>query len=281
MVQAVSSDPMDLREMRGMPAQRHPWEVARARFFRTLLTDEGVLDGASRVLDVGAGDGYVARELAAAMAHGGEVVCFDPHYSEQHLRRLERETGGGTPRVRFTRDSPEGVFDLMLLLDVIEHVDDDRALLAGLVRDRLRQGGAVLVSVPAWQALYTRHDLFLGHYRRYRPADLHRLLTQVDLQRVRGGGLFHGLLLPRAVEKLFELLRGVRPSPGVEGLGGDQRNGATGVEEEMGVGGWSHGPTLTAAVTAALAADNALSGLAFRAGVGLPGLSTWALCRKG
>jgi hypothetical protein len=212
------------------------------------------------------------------MPRGGEVVCFDTHYSEQHLRRLEQEAGG-TSRVRFTRDSPEGLFDLMLLLDVIEHVDDDRALLAGLLRDRLRQGGAVLVSVPAWQALYTRHDLFLGHYRRYRPADLHRLLTQVGLQRVRGGGLFHGLLLPRALEKVSELVHGVRSRPGIEELGGDETNGAA-AGEVMGIGGWNHGPTLTAAVTAALAADNGLSSLASRAGVGLPGLSTWALCRK-
>lgn len=271
-------DAMDLREMRGLSA-RHPWELSRARFFRTLLADEGMLERGPRVLDVGAGDGYVARELAAAMPSGGEVVCFDTHYSEQHLRRLEQEAGG-TSRVRFTRDSPEGLFDLMLLLDVIEHVEDDRALLAGLLRDRLRQGGAVLVSVPAWQALYTRHDLFLGHYRRYRPADLHRLLAQVGLQRVRDGGLFHGLLLPRALEKLSELARGVRSRPGIEGLGDDKTSGAAETEEEMGIGGWNHGPTLTAAVTAALAADNGLSGLASRAGVGLPGLSTWALCRK-
>lgn len=269
---------MDLCEMRGLSA-RHPWELSRARFFRTLLADEGMLERAPRVLDVGAGDGYVARELAAAMPSGGEVVCFDTHYSEQHLRRLEPEAGG-TSRVRFTRDSPAGLFDLVLLLDVIEHVEDDRALLAGLLRDRLRQGGAVLVSVPAWQALYTRHDLFLGHYRRYRPADLHRLLAQVGLQRVRDGGLFHGLLLPRALEKVSELVRGVRSRPGFDGLGDNKKSVAAGAEGEMGIGGWKHGPTLTATVTAALGADNVLSGLASRAGVGLPGLSSWALCRK-
>jgi len=271
-------DAMDLREMRGL-STRHPWELSRARFFRTLLADEGMLERAPRVLDVGAGDGYVARELAAAMPSASEVVCFDTHYSEEHLRKLEPEAGG-TPRVRFTRDSPEGLFDLMLLLDVIEHVEDDRALLAGLLRDRLRQGGAVLVSVPAWQALYTRHDLFLGHYRRYHPADLHQLLAHVGLQRVRDGGLFHGLLLPRALEKVSELARGVRSSPGIEGLGSDETNGSAEAEGEMGIGGWDHGPVLTAAVTAALAADNVLSNLASGAGVRLPGLSTWALCRK-
>ena len=269
---------MDLREMRGLPA-RHPWELSRAHFFRTLLADEGLLGSGSRVLDVGAGDGYLARELAAAMPADGEVVCFDTHYSEQHLCKLEQEAGG-TSRVRFTRDSPEGLFDLVLLLDVIEHVEDDRALLASLLRDRLQQGGAVLVSVPAWQALYTRHDLFLGHYRRYRPAELHRLLAQLGLHRVRHGGLFHGLLLPRALEKLSELVRGIRSHPVTEGLRNDKTNAAVGPEGEMGIGGWNHGPTLTAAVTTALAADNVLSGLVSRAGVGLPGLSTWALCRK-
>lgn len=265
---------MDLREMPGLPARRHPWEVARARFFCKLLVDEGVLSGASRVLDVGAGDGYVARELAAALPPGAEVVCVDDHYSEEHLQALKQETGGGSC-VHFTRDVPERHFDLILLLDVIEHVPDDNALLAGLVRNSLQPGGAVLVSVPAWQALYTRHDLFLGHYRRYHPADLRRLLARVGVRRSRGGGLFHGLLLPRAAAKLSEVARGSRPSPGIEGRGDD--NAGAG---EMGVGGWNHGRALTAAVTAALAADNALSDLAARAGLDLPGLSTWALCRK-
>jgi SAM-dependent methyltransferase len=271
-------DRMDLREMRGLPA-RHPWELARARFFCKLLANEGVLGRTSRVLDVGAGDGYVARELAAAMPGGIEVICLDTHYSEQHLRKLEQEVGG-TSCVHFTREAPKGLFDLILLLDVIEHVSDDRALLAGLLRDKLRHGATVLVSVPAWQALYTRHDLFLGHYRRYRPAELHRLLAQVGLQRVRDGGLFHGLLLPRALEKVSELARGVRSSPGIEGLGSDETNGSAEAEGEMGIGSWDHGPVLTAAVTAALAADNVLSNLASGAGVRLPGLSTWALCRK-
>jgi hypothetical protein len=105
------------------------------------------------------------------------------------------------------------------------------------------------------------------------------LLAQVGLQRVRDGGLFHGLLLPRALEKVSELARGVRSSPGIKGLGSDETNGSA-EAEEMGIGGWDHGPALTAAVTATLAADNVLSSLASGAGVRLPGLSTWALCRK-
>lgn len=271
--------------MPGLPATRHPWEVARAHFFCTLLSAEGLIHGASRVLDVGAGDGYVARQLAAAMQQKAEVVCLDPHYSDQHLHSFQ-QAANGTAHVRFTRDSPEGLFDLILLLDVIEHVPDDHALLTGLVCDRLRPGGWVLVSVPAWQALYTRHDAFLGHYRRYQPAQLRRLLAQVGLRRVRGGGLFHALLLPRAMGKLVELARGTRSIPGIEGQGVDTSDGDdagvtdAGCGDTQGVGGWTHGPALTAAVTAMLAADNALSGFASRAGVGLPGLSTWALCRK-
>ena len=268
---------MDLREIRGV--SRHPWELTRARFFCKLLAAAGTLGGESRVLDVGAGDGYVARELVAAMPHGGEVVCFDTHYSEQHLDELTLELGA-TSRIHFTRESPDGVFDVILLLDVIEHVGDDRAFLEGLLRDRLRQGGTALLSVPAWPALYTRHDLFLGHYRRYRPAELHRLLAQVGLRRVRDGGLFHGLLLPRALKKMSELAHGVRSSRGIVRFGSDQTNGSAEVETEIGIGGWDHGPALTAILTGALVADNVVSSLASGAGVRFPGLSTWALCRK-
>jgi 16S rRNA G1207 methylase RsmC len=71
---------MDLREMPDAPFRRHPWEVARARFFAQVLSDAGWLDAPRAVLDVGAGDGFLARQLLERLPAGSRVVCFDSEY---------------------------------------------------------------------------------------------------------------------------------------------------------------------------------------------------------
>jgi SAM-dependent methyltransferase len=255
---------MDLHELPTEPFQRHPWEIARARFFRDLLGREGAFDRPRRVLDVGAGDGYLASELIAAMPGGSRAVCFDPHYSDAQLAGL------GRGEVSFTRQRPAGPFDVILLLDVIEHVADDRALLADSV-EALGEGGLLLVSVPAWLSLYTKHDLFLGHHRRYRPEQLRAVVAASGLQIQAGGGLFHSLLLVRAAEKLAELGKGVRSRPEPAAFGGG---------DEAGVGRWKGGKGLTRAVGAMLALDNRLSAATASWRLNVPGLSTWALCKR-
>ncbi|MFO0697441.1 MAG: methyltransferase domain-containing protein [Polyangiales bacterium] len=248
---------MDLREIpqdaRTGPSRRHPWEVARAAFFEALV---GPLVAARpcRVLDVGAGDAFVGAELAASFGERVVVTCVDPGYAT-----LGRPACAG---VRLLDRIPEERFDLLLLLDVLEHVEDDLGLLSDLVRSNLGDGAHVLVSVPAWPGLYARHDRALGHHRRYRPRELHALLSRAGLERLEGGGLFHSLVLPRAATVLAERLRGdaaeVGAPPPLE---------------------WRKGPVVTGAVSTALGLDNRVSRLASRLGLGLPGLSEWALAR--
>ena len=247
---------MDLREFEST-AQRHPWEVARARFFRTALADAGLPAGTRRVLDAGSGDAWFARQLHGDLAAGATVACWDVEYTDERLASLGAAQPAG---VTLHRERPAGPFDVVTLLDVLEHVDDDATFLAGIVAD-VRVGGHVLVSVPAWQELYTSHDTFLHHHRRYRPAQGERLLRSAGLEIVRSGGLFHTLLAPRALQKGKELLVGAPPAvvPGIA---------------------WQGGRAVTAGVGAVLALDNAVSRWAAGVGVGLPGLSWWALARK-
>jgi SAM-dependent methyltransferase len=252
---------MDLSEVSGRGHRRHPWEVARARFFRRVLADAGALAAPRAVLDVGAGDGYLARGLLDALPTGSEVVCLDPHYTDEDLRRSAAEPRAG---LSFVREAPARRFDVVLLLDVIEHVPDDRAFLGGFVAASLAPGGLVLVSVPAWQPLFSAHDTALKHYRRYSPAACRALLDDGGLATVRGGGLFHALIAPRlltvAAEKLQRLVRRAPPPP-------------------ANLGAWRGGAVVSGAVERALAVDNALSHALARRGVSLPGLSVWALCR--
>lgn len=235
---------------------RHPWETARATFLLDLLQQGGHLHPpaarALRVLDVGSGDAYVARSLLSRAV--ADVHCWDLHFTDDDLAALGR-IHGITP----TREAPTGSFDIALLLDVIEHVEDD----VGLVRDvaaRVRPGGHVLVSVPAWPALFSAHDEALRHHRRYTPAACRAVLARAGLVILQAGGFFHGLIAPRAVAVVVEKLLGRRPT-------------------RPGVGSWSGGTFLTGAVVAALRAEQHASLALARRGIDVPGLSFFALCR--
>jgi SAM-dependent methyltransferase len=76
---------------------------------------------------------------------------------------------------------PAGQFDLIALLDVLEHVEDDSALLVELAA-RLAPGGSLLVSVPMWPELYGEGDRMAGHFRRYTPESLLEAVREAGLE---------------------------------------------------------------------------------------------------
>lgn len=237
---------------------RHPWEIARYRFFSEVL--EPVLNaGAATLLDAGSGDGWLARQLAAHHQHL-TVTCFDPGYGEDNVaERLPR-----SDRVTYVASQPEGPFDVLTLLDVLEHVEDDAGLLASLI-EAVRPGGYVLISVPAWPMLFSRHDAALLHFRRYTPRALAAVVERTGMTTVRSGGLFHSLLPPRAAAVAAERVRRGDPD--------DQATPQHTLE-------WRGGELSRRVVEAVLSADTRVSHTAADRGIRLPGLSCWALCRR-
>jgi SAM-dependent methyltransferase len=248
---------VDLIELEQADGRRHPWETARLRFFQGLLR-RSVGPGRT-VLDVGAGDAWLAR----ALLRGGEaarVTCWDLGYTPA---LLARHGLAGGEALAYVAARPGGRFDLLLLLDVLEHVEDDAGLLSGLVEASLAPGGHALLSVPAWPTLFSAHDARLQHLRRYRPAALRALAAGAGLEVVAAGGLFHALLPLRALGVLRERL-GHRGPPSAP----------------VGISGWRAPAPVTLAVEAALALDTAVTRLLLPLRLSLPGLSTWVLCRK-
>jgi SAM-dependent methyltransferase len=244
---------MDLRERPRQDAARHPWEIARFDFFLRVLADAQALS-ARRVLDVGSGDAWFARKLSAHLPPDAQVTCWDSGYAG-----LDAAPAGS---MTLCADRPTSAFDLVTALDVLEHVKDDRAFLQQIVEENLSPGAHLLISVPAWPSLYTTHDAALLHHRRYRPSDGLGLVRGVGLHVLRSGGLFTGLLVPRALRRLAEFL--TRPAPPA-------------VAPPL---QWTHGPRLARLVHSVLSLDGAASLWASSRGRSLPGLSWWALCRK-
>lgn len=87
-------------------------------------------------------------------------------------------------------------FNLVCMFDVLEHIPDDRAALNGL-RDSLKPGGCLLLTIPAYRWLWSAHDEFLHHQRRYCSRELERLLVECGFV-VRRTSYFNTLLFPLA-----------------------------------------------------------------------------------
>jgi hypothetical protein len=244
---------VDLVEQAGTFTKRHPWEVARAEFFLRLLSRRGLLDTGTNWLDVGAGDAWFAGQLRRLLSPAANLTCWDINYSQKDLATR------GEEGMIFVADRPTDRFDRVIMLDVIEHVDEDVDFVHGIVNDLLAEDAVVLVSVPANPALFSSHDRTLSHCRRYSPGECRRLLQGSGLSVIAEGGLFHSLLPLRVGQVLLERIRPPRsPSDGI--------------------GNWQAGAATTRAITRALITDGRLSLALSQRGISLPGLSYWALC---
>jgi SAM-dependent methyltransferase len=190
---------MDQRLMNAMLEldDRHWWYRGRRRIIHAELDRLPVRPGA-RVLDAGCGSGRTLEELGRY----GEVfgIELDPGAAE-----VARGRDRGEVRIGRLEEMPwdDGHFDLITCLDVIEHTPDDRATLRELSRV-CRPGGFLLVTVPAYQGLWSMHDVANHHYRRYSRSRLREAADEAGW-RVRRMTSFNGLLLgPAAVVRLAE-----------------------------------------------------------------------------
>jgi SAM-dependent methyltransferase len=184
----------------------HWWFVARRRIFLSLL-DRYLKDGSvntRRILDVGCGTGTMLTHLARYGTPEGIDVDADAiRYC--HERGLTRVSQAGADRLPFA----DGTFGLVTALDVIEHVDDDRAALHEVLRV-LRPGGSFLVAVPAYRFLWGRQDDINLHKRRYLARELRERLTSTGFEVVRLSYI-NAVLFPAIAA--IRLVRHLLPKP--------------------------------------------------------------------
>ncbi|MEO0983165.1 MAG: class I SAM-dependent methyltransferase [Pseudomonadota bacterium] len=144
------------------------------------------------LVDVGAGSGVFSK-LLLEEGRAKAAYCVDPGYA-----RDKDEKVAGRP-LHFRREWSGDKADLVLMMDVLEHVDDDFALLTEY-SDPLRPGAEVFVTVPAFQSLWSGHDVFLEHRKRYRREEVDALMARAGLK-VKVSRYFYGGLFPVAYVK--------------------------------------------------------------------------------
>lgn len=176
---------MDLKEeeVLGESIHGHWYYVAKAQ----LLADS--IGRVDTVLDVGAGSGFFSRWL---LRNGlaKKAICVDPFYEAD---RDEEEAG---KPILFRRSIEPCNADLLLMMDVLEHVDDDKGLLAQYL-PMLRPGGQCFITVPAFRFLWSAHDEFLEHKRRYTLPELESVVSAAGAVDVEGH-YYYGAVFPIA-----------------------------------------------------------------------------------
>jgi SAM-dependent methyltransferase len=182
--------------------EHHWWYRGRRLVVRTEL-DRLTLPQGARLLDAGCGSGRTLQDLAPyGEVHGIEL---DPDAAA-----FANSRGFGEVRVGRLEELPweDDTFDLITCLDVIEHTPDDRRTLSELRRVS-KPGGWLLVTVPAYQALWSLHDAANHHYRRYSRRSLRLAAVETGWTPRRMTSFNSILLPPAAAVRLAQ--RGRRP----------------------------------------------------------------------
>ena len=180
--------------------EHHWWYRGRRRIIRAEL-DRLPLPAGAQVLDAGCGSGRTLEELVRygevrgiELDEGAASVARDRGYGEVLVGRLEE------------LPSADATFDLITCLDVIEHTPDDRATLREL-RRVCKPDGWLLVTVPAYQALWSAHDEANHHYRRYARRTLRAAAVQAGWSVERMTSFNSVLLPPAAVVRIAQRRR--------------------------------------------------------------------------
>lgn len=190
---------MDLKETEilGDSISSHWYYRSKAQAVRQLLGDFKP----SVILDVGAGSGFFSRHLLQHTT-AGTAWCVDTSYTQDSHASLD----GKSIHFRRTVDAMDA--DLVLFMDVLEHVDNDVELLSDYVQ-KVPRGAYFLISVPAFQFLWSGHDEFLEHKRRYRLQEIEGVAMRSGLK-IQQGIYYFGAVFPIAAT--IRLLQKVLPT---------------------------------------------------------------------
>lgn len=262
---------MDLVEVKNRKdtiVVRHPWELARFEIVTSILKDVMKNEPDYNVLDIGCGDVFFISKMADIYPQA-HFYAIDIAFTDDIISVLKESVKGKNIYLFKTLDEAnlhlKKEADLVLLLDVVEHIEDDIAFLKSLHSNpAISNQTHIMITVPAYQSLFCSHDHFLGHYRRYTNKTLLHTIKSTGFAKVQLGYFFFSLIPPRIIQVLKEKI--MKPNLNSE---------TTGLVE------WNKGAGITNLIKGVLLLDFKISKLIKNiTGLSLSGLSNYILCKK-
>lgn len=261
---------MDIKEasLTDFVAQdRHPWELARCRVVKSLVSSvlSRINKGKRRItiLDIGCGDIFIAETLLKQYCNV-DYYAVDNAFSDELIRLYgnKAKSEGLSLSLYNSLEEAQSVIsseiDVILLLDVIEHIENDAAFLRQCIAlNNVSSNTHFIITVPAYQGLFCNHDRFLGHYRRYSCGSLKDMADSIGLNTLSRGYFFTSLLIPRFLQKM---------------LSRDKE-----LNSVKGVGGWKRRRIIDSIVVGILTIDYRFFSLLRKIGIQTPGLSVFSI----
>ena len=239
--------------------QRHPWETSRKNVLHTFLKQAKIKFPIDRIVDIGSGDAYVIHTLVDKNL-ANEYYAIDIAYTPEVVAQLKVNNNNNNKVIYFqnlteylsaiTFEKPT----LFLCMDVLEHLEDEKIILDDL--NKKSTDNYYFFAVPAFQSVFSSHDFLLGHYRRYTIDQLKSVLNLNQFKIIDEGYYFTSLLVFRKLDKWLKK------------------------DKKESIDNWNAGKFKTSLINTMLTTDFKISLLLKKAGITIPGLSCYCLCKK-
>lgn len=265
---------MDIKEYQvktDSKKMNHPWEEARFRVVYDILYKqiiskfENKEKAAINIFDIGCGDGYFLEKLAQKLPNA-QCFAIDTAFDDIIIQEFEEKYKSSNIKFYKSIESIElqnVEADIVLLLDVIEHIEDDVLFLQSLNNSPfITKESRIVITVPAFQSLFCSHDIWLGHYRRYTVKMLKKHLLEAGFRSKRDGYFFFSLLIPRWLQVKKE------------------KNKKINIDEVTGIGDWQGSLIKSKLIVAILYLDYLFSRFLSFFRIKLIGLSCYSVCQK-
>jgi len=237
---------MDLTE-KTQHGNRHPWEISRAHCIQNIIKKYLL----NSVADIGAGDRFFTLKLRSFIP--GPVYAIDTGYSAKTESVNDILCLNDIAALPELNDKPG-----LVLMDVLEHIEHDTIFMKDAL-EKIPSGSIIFITVLAFQFLFSEHDKFMKHYRRYSRKQLLALISSQNLQWDKCHYFYFSLFLARLIQRFMRKV----------GNGTD-------------VGSWrfSENNLLTKTIYGILNMDFYICQFLATMRIYLPGLSLLAVCRK-
>jgi hypothetical protein len=236
---------------------RHPWETSRKNVLHTFLKQSEIKFPIDRIVDIGSGDAFVIHTLVDKNL-AKEYYAIDTAYTPEVIAQLKSNNNNSQVVYfqnlkEYLATVTEKVPTLYLCMDVLEHLEDEKIILDDL---QSKDNNYFFFAVPAFQSVFSSHDVLLGHYRRYTLKQLVTVLNNYQFTIIDKGYYFTSLLLFRKLDKFLKK------------------------DKDESIDNWEAGKLKTAFINTMLTIDFKISLLLKKLGVTVPGLSCYCLCKK-
>ena len=237
---------------------RHPWETSRKNVLHTFLKQAKIPFSIDRIVDIGSGDAYVIHTLVEKKL-AKKYFAIDTAYTPEVVDQLKKNNNHSEVNYvqniqEYLENNPSDEPTLFLCMDVLEHLENEKIILDHLKNSN--NNNFYFFAVPAFQSVFSSHDVLLGHYRRYTLENLKSLLEKNEFKIIDRGYYFTTLLIFRKIDKFFKR------------------------DKEASIDNWQGGSFKTSLINTMLKIDFTISLLLKKIGINVPGLSCYCLCKK-